>query len=147
MSLPFTLPELSDSLFGPILLSSTSDLDDVPFAPYNKGDKVGRLADWFNKTRDSGFQKQFGANSSSTFVTKLEDEDQDFEFVEKAKSKRAAPGQQARKPFVPRRPQTNYPQSQNRQNNRDNRDNRQNQNRQPYGVCEIVIFLLLTVLS
>ena len=36
-------------------------LDGVPFAPYSKADKLGRMADWTDgKDRDRGGRQQYG---------------------------------------------------------------------------------------
>lgn len=45
-----SLPEDKDTIWGP---PTTTDpyLNEVPYAPYSKGDKLGRMADW---TQDSG---------------------------------------------------------------------------------------------
>jgi translation initiation factor 3 subunit D len=45
-----SLPDSEGGAWGPPS-STDSSLNDVPYAPYSKGDKLGRMADW---TQDSG---------------------------------------------------------------------------------------------
>jgi hypothetical protein len=46
--------------WGPAVSSETM-LDGVPFAPYSKGDKLGRMADWTEgKDRERGGRQQYG---------------------------------------------------------------------------------------
>jgi translation initiation factor 3 subunit D len=45
--------------WGPAVSEETM-LDGVPFAPYSKGDKLGRMADWTDgKDRDRGGRQQY----------------------------------------------------------------------------------------
>lgn len=37
-------------------------LDGVPYAPYSKGDKLGRMADWTGGKDDRGGRQNFGRN-------------------------------------------------------------------------------------
>ena len=53
---PIALTELvsalpSDSIWGPPTTSETL-VNGVPYAPYSKGDKLGRMADWTNEGKD-----------------------------------------------------------------------------------------------
>jgi translation initiation factor 3 subunit D len=42
-------------------VTSESMLDGVPFAPYSKADKLGRMADWTEgKDRERGGRQQYG---------------------------------------------------------------------------------------
>lgn len=46
--------------WGPSVSEETM-LDGVPFAPYSKADKLGRMADWTDgKDRDRGGRQQYG---------------------------------------------------------------------------------------
>jgi hypothetical protein len=52
ISLAETISQLSVSgEWGPETVSSTT-LDGVPYAPYSKGDKLGRMADWTQEGKD-----------------------------------------------------------------------------------------------
>lgn len=48
-----TISSLSveDDGWGPETVSSTT-LDGVPYAPYSKGDKLGRMADWTQEGKE-----------------------------------------------------------------------------------------------
>ena len=47
-----TIESLSlDDEWGPETVTSTT-LDGVPYAPYSKGDKLGRMADWTQEGKD-----------------------------------------------------------------------------------------------
>ena len=41
----------SDEAWGPATSTETT-LDGVPYAPYSKGDKLGRMADWSSESKD-----------------------------------------------------------------------------------------------
>ena len=41
----------SDEEWGPETVTSTT-LDGVPYAPFSKGDKLGRMADWTTEGKD-----------------------------------------------------------------------------------------------
>jgi hypothetical protein len=46
--------------WGPVVTTETM-LDGVPFAPYSKADKLGRMADWTEgKDRERGGRQQYG---------------------------------------------------------------------------------------
>ena len=78
----------SDEIWGP---TTTTDalVDGVPYAPYSKGDKLGRMADWTAEGKDRegrGGRQQYnrnyrdqqvyGAGTSSLFAVQVaEDED------------------------------------------------------------------------
>lgn len=64
---PVSLLDLVSALptndgWGPSVSTETM-LDGVPYAPYSKGDKLGRMADWTEgKDRDRGGRQQYGRN-------------------------------------------------------------------------------------
>jgi len=64
VSLADTISQLSvDEEWGPEATSVTT-LEGVPYAPFSKGDKLGRMADWTQEGkegRDRG-GRQFGRN-------------------------------------------------------------------------------------
>lgn len=53
----------SDPTWGPPTSTDTT-LDGVPYAPFSKGDKLGRMADWTNegKDRERGQRQPYGRN-------------------------------------------------------------------------------------
>ncbi len=55
--LPFSVPEVQgiDDGWGPS--SVPAHLDGIPFAPFSKGDKLGRASDWTQQA----YQKNYGA--------------------------------------------------------------------------------------
>ena len=65
ISLADTINHLSvDEEWGPETTSTTT-LDGVPYAPYSKGDKLGRMADWTTEGkegRDGRGGRQYGRN-------------------------------------------------------------------------------------
>ena len=64
ISLADTISQLSvNGEWGPEAVSSTA-LDGVPYAPYSKGDKLGRMADWTQegKDREGRGGRQFNRN-------------------------------------------------------------------------------------
>jgi translation initiation factor 3 subunit D len=64
ISLADTISQLSvNGEWGPEAVSSTT-LDGVPYAPYSKGDKLGRMADWTQegKDREGRGGRQFNRN-------------------------------------------------------------------------------------
>jgi translation initiation factor 3 subunit D len=46
MPLPFQVPDVADNADGWGPSTVPPSLNDVPFAPFGKGDKIGRAADW-----------------------------------------------------------------------------------------------------
>lgn len=66
---PISLADTIDSLslndeWGPETVAITT-LDGVPYAPYSKGDKLGRMADWTQEGkdgRDGRGNRQFNRN-------------------------------------------------------------------------------------
>lgn len=65
---PISLQDLISSLpvtdtWGPPVTNETM-LDGVPYQPYSKGDKLGRMADWTEgKDRDRGGRQQYGGRN------------------------------------------------------------------------------------
>ncbi|KAG2430947.1 hypothetical protein HXX76_009915 [Chlamydomonas incerta] len=62
MAAPFPVPQIADNPDGWGPCSVPTHLKDIPFAPFNKGDKLGRVADWSqsaygNKYGGRGFQQ------------------------------------------------------------------------------------------
>lgn len=65
---PISLQDLISSLpvtdtWGPPVTNETM-LDGVPYQPYSKGDKLGRMADWTEgKDRERGGRQQYGGRN------------------------------------------------------------------------------------
>lgn len=57
MPLPYAVPEIQDNPEGWGPTSEPEHLKDVPFAPFSKGDKLGKAADWTQQA----YQKYPGA--------------------------------------------------------------------------------------
>lgn len=54
------LPEAQNGAWGPPS-NVDSSLNEVPYAPYSKGDKLGRMADWTSDSaKDGGNQRGRG---------------------------------------------------------------------------------------
>ena len=51
ITLAQTISELQSDEWGPETVTETT-LDGVPYAPYSKGDKLGRMADWTTEGKD-----------------------------------------------------------------------------------------------
>ncbi|KAI5819172.1 eukaryotic translation initiation factor 3 subunit D [Pyronema omphalodes] len=99
-----SLPEDKDTIWGP---PTTTDpyLNDVPYAPYSKGDKLGRMADW---TQDSGKdgrdnrggkgyknyrdQQVYGAGTSSLFSYQHAEDEASFSVVDNTKTAKPRAG-------------------------------------------------------
>jgi hypothetical protein len=53
----------STDAWGPAVSTETT-LDGVPYAPYSKADKLGRMADWTEgKDRERGGRQQYGGRN------------------------------------------------------------------------------------
>lgn len=68
ISLADTISQLSvDEEWGPETTSATT-LDGVPYAPYSKGDKLGRMADWTQEGKERGDRggRQYNRNYRGT---------------------------------------------------------------------------------
>lgn len=55
--------------WGPSVTTETT-LDGVPYAPFSKGDKLGRMADWTaeGKDRERGGRQQYNRNFRGRFL-------------------------------------------------------------------------------
>lgn len=69
ISLADTISKLSpEEDWGPDT-STTTTLDGVPYAPYSKGDKLGRMADWTQEGKEGRERggRQYGRNYRGMF--------------------------------------------------------------------------------
>lgn len=62
MPLPYAVPEIQDNPDGWGPCNEPEHLKDVPFAPFSKGDKLGKAADWTQQA----YQKYPGAFDAPT---------------------------------------------------------------------------------
>ncbi|KAK0716962.1 eukaryotic translation initiation factor 3 subunit 7-domain-containing protein [Lasiosphaeria miniovina] len=88
-----SLPDLG-ATWGPPVTTETT-LNGVPYAPYSKGDKLGRMADWTADSKDGrdgrGGRQQYnrnyrdqqvyGAGSASLFVAPVAEDESSFSVV------------------------------------------------------------------
>ncbi|EXJ78126.1 eukaryotic translation initiation factor 3 subunit D [Capronia epimyces CBS 606.96] len=98
ISLADTINQLSvNDEWGPEITPSTT-LDGVPYAPYSKGDKLGRMADWTQEGkegRDRGGrqygrnyrdQQIYGAGTSSLFAVQVAEDESSFSVVDNTRT-------------------------------------------------------------
>ncbi|KAL9584629.1 MAG: hypothetical protein Q9212_002005 [Teloschistes hypoglaucus] len=101
--MPISLADLvsklpSDETWGP---PTTADalVDGVPYAPYSKGDKLGRMADWTTEGKDRegrGGRQQYnrnwkdqqvyGAGTSSLFAVQVAEDESSFSVVDNTRA-------------------------------------------------------------
>lgn len=75
---PVSLADLVSSLptdesWGPGVATETM-VDGVPYAPYSKGDKLGRMADWTSEGKDRdgrGGRQQYNRNYRGTIPLRM----------------------------------------------------------------------------
>ncbi|KAI9798962.1 MAG: hypothetical protein M1833_004315 [Piccolia ochrophora] len=87
----------SDESWGPATSTETT-LDGVPYAPYSKGDKLGRMADWASEGKDGRErggrqynrnyrdQQVYGAGTSSLFAVQLAEDESSFSVVDNTRN-------------------------------------------------------------
>ncbi|KAH0842205.1 eukaryotic translation initiation factor 3 subunit D [Fonsecaea monophora] len=98
ISLAETISAISvNDEWGPAL-STTTTLDGVPYAPYSKSDKLGRMADWTQEGkegRDRGGrqygrnyrdQQIYGAGTSSLFAVQAAEDEATFSVVDNTRT-------------------------------------------------------------
>ncbi|ETN44355.1 eukaryotic translation initiation factor 3 subunit D [Cyphellophora europaea CBS 101466] len=98
LSLADTISQLSvGDEWGPETTASTT-LDGVPYAPFSKGDKLGRMADWTQEGkegRDRGGrqygrnfrdQQVYGAGTSSIFAVQVAEDESSFSIVDNTRT-------------------------------------------------------------
>ncbi|KAI5796640.1 eukaryotic translation initiation factor 3 subunit D [Geopyxis carbonaria] len=99
-SLIASLRESEDGAWGPPS-STDSSLNEVPYAPYSKGDKLGRMADWTQETGKDGQptnrgrqgynrnyreQQVYGAGTSSLFSYQHGEDEASFSVVDNTRT-------------------------------------------------------------
>ncbi|CEL04494.1 Putative Eukaryotic translation initiation factor 3 subunit D [Aspergillus calidoustus] len=87
----------AEDTWGPAT-SSDNMLEGVPYAPFSKGDKLGRMADWTadSKDRDRGGRQAFnrnyrdqqvyGAGASSLFAVQVAEDESSFSVVDNTRT-------------------------------------------------------------
>ncbi|PGH13055.1 eukaryotic translation initiation factor 3 subunit D [Helicocarpus griseus UAMH5409] len=89
----------SEDSWGPPVTSDTT-LDGVPYAPFSKGDKLGRMADWATEGKDGRDgrggrqaynrmyrdQQVYGAGTSSLFSVQVAEDESSFSVVDNTRS-------------------------------------------------------------
>ncbi|MCJ1279389.1 hypothetical protein MMC21_007213 [Puttea exsequens] len=88
----------SDQEWGPPITSDAL-VDGVPYAPYSKGDKLGRMADWTTEGKDRegrGGRQQYnrnyrdqqvyGAGTSSLFAVQVAEDESSFSVVDNTRT-------------------------------------------------------------
>jgi translation initiation factor 3 subunit D len=87
----------SEDEWGPPTPSETT-LDGVPYAPFSKGDKLGRMADWTaegkdrerggrqNYNRNYRDQQVYGAGASSLFAVQVAEDESSFSVVDNTRT-------------------------------------------------------------
>ncbi|KAI7978308.1 hypothetical protein EIK77_001251 [Talaromyces pinophilus] len=72
--------------WGPSTPSETT-LDGVPYAPFSKGDKLGRMADWTAEGKDRERDQQvYGAGASSLFAVQVAEDESSFSVVDNTRT-------------------------------------------------------------
>lgn len=100
----FKLPEfpsVTDSWGPSSTIPESLRFNDVPYAPFSKNDKLGKVADWFDPTKDKDNKRQqqrgyrdpyyaYGANAAASFFNNDEDGDNaSFSVVDSSKAPKA----------------------------------------------------------
>ncbi|KAA8648385.1 hypothetical protein EYZ11_007496 [Aspergillus tanneri] len=87
----------ADDTWGPAT-SADNMLDGVPYAPFSKGDKLGRMADWTSESKDRDRtgrqaynrnyrdQQVYGAGSSSLFNVQVAEDESSFSVVDNTRA-------------------------------------------------------------
>mmetsp|Transcript_21867 Transcript_21867/g.30909 ORF Transcript_21867/g.30909 Transcript_21867/m.30909 type:complete len:527 (-) Transcript_21867:65-1645(-) len=111
MSLPsFVLPTITDNEFGWGPADVPPQLKDIPFAPFNKNDRLGKISDWMQQQPRGGrFPSQFGAGTGM-FQYKHDDDESSFSLVDN----RPKPKNKFRTKTFVRRTQNNWNNNYNR---------------------------------
>jgi translation initiation factor 3 subunit D len=95
MSLPIDLSGISNTWGPQTAVPESLRFSDIPYAPFSKGDKLGKAADWQQQefARDSKDKKRnqrdyfhaYGASAASSFAAEAQDGGEDFEVVDNSK--------------------------------------------------------------
>ncbi|KAL5338867.1 eukaryotic translation initiation factor 3 subunit D [Aspergillus crustosus] len=87
----------AEDTWGPAT-SADNMLEGVPYAPFSKGDKLGRMADWTSDSKDSNRggrqqynrnyrdQQVYGAGASSLFAVQVAEDESSFSVVDNTRT-------------------------------------------------------------
>ena len=120
----FQVPKIYDNPEGWGPSSATTHFKSIPYAPFNKGDKIGKIADWSGQNY-RGSQHRYRNTGDAQFNTAFyftHENDDDFQLVDQSKPQKRYGGN--------RRFQQQLRQQQARQRRRNDDQNKQNQQRQ-----------------
>ncbi|KAM9945372.1 hypothetical protein ACTFIZ_009403 [Dictyostelium cf. discoideum] len=79
MSLELNTIKVNPTGWGPV--GKLEKFTDIPYAPFSKGDKIGKCSDWNSNVRN--YQRQnYGSNAFNPFTFKLEDDEDSFTLVD-----------------------------------------------------------------
>ncbi|KAJ1972317.1 hypothetical protein H4R35_004742 [Dimargaris xerosporica] len=92
----FKLPPIADNEdgWGPSASESISGFQDIPYAPYSKADKVGRVANWYEDTNADTYQQRgrnrhqanlyaaYGSGAGSVFLHQQAEDESAFSLVD-----------------------------------------------------------------
>ncbi|KAJ1929040.1 hypothetical protein IWQ60_001536 [Tieghemiomyces parasiticus] len=96
MALPhFKLHDVSEneSGWGPLTTQKLEQFADIPYTPYSKSDKLGRVADWYEAENTTGRDQRmrnrrleqyqgYGGGTTSVFAQQQDDDEGSFSLVE-----------------------------------------------------------------
>jgi len=125
----FILSRVEDNTDGWGPINEPEKLKDIPsgiYAPFNKGDKLGKAADWQQQATGKGGkyqQKEQSSGISTIFDWRYQDDDNTFQLVDSTKAKR----------FTTRKFQKNYQQGLRQQTKGQNAAWQQQQQKQRFG--------------
>lgn len=101
--MPFTLPSLSDNPdgWGPLSDDVPAALADIPYAPFNRSDRLGRISDWNSQRwyNNRWRGKQFGHGMTEVFAYNHKDDESSFSLVDNTPKYKPRDGRRRYKKF------------------------------------------------
>jgi len=89
MAAHFIPPVLQDNNFGWGPCSMPKEFQDIPYQPFSKGDRIGKISDWTGQFQDRNkYQSQFAAGSQ--FAYYHEADESSFQLVDTSKPQKTA---------------------------------------------------------
>eukprot|EP00775_Hariotina_reticulata_P000366 gene366-601_t len=94
MPLPYSVPDIQDNPDGWGPAAVPEQLKDLPFAAYNKSDKIGKAADWTQQAYQK-YQGRYGAQNPGNAVFQFfhNEEEDSFHLVDNRPTKSTKFGQ------------------------------------------------------
>merc|ERR1711962_1142006 len=93
MAAHFIPPVIQDNAEGWGPCSMPTEFKDIPYQPFSKGDRIGKVSDWTGQFQDRKFwnkyQSQFGAGSQQ-YAYYHEGDDDSFQLVDTSKPQKTA---------------------------------------------------------